>query len=332
MQNSIPMGMKAVVQAEAGGKLTVKEVPVPVPGKGEVLVKMAYAPVNPSDLSQLRGTFRPLPGFPFIPGIEGSGTVIASGGGLIPRIRLNKKVACSPSGKGGTWAEYMVTTATHTIPLVSGLSLEQGSMLIVNPVTVVALTDIIRKGGHTAVVNNAAASAVGRMLSQLCRKNKITLINIVRREDQVKELSEKGEKFVLNSSSGGYLDKLEELTTGLVATLFLDAVGGEATGQFVKVSPPGSRIILYANLSGENFSADPRSLLQYGKNIDGFSLPLYLAGKSIPALLSLTSRAGKLLVSSGGVDIREQYPIERVNDAIETYSASMSGGKVLIKL
>ena len=149
--------MKALMQENPGGEIFLAEVPIPEPGPGEVLIKMKFSPINYSDLSLLQGTHAPRPQYPVIPGIEGSGIVVQSGKGLIPALRKGKRVACTASeNKGGTWAEFMVTSATRTIPLNKKLDDEQGAMLLVNPLTALSLIEIPLKNKQRAIVNNAA--------------------------------------------------------------------------------------------------------------------------------------------------------------------------------
>jgi NADPH2:quinone reductase len=332
MKSALPSSMKAVFQENKGSELVIKEVPVPEPDEGEVLVKMQYAPINPSDLSQLRGTLTPLPVYPFIPGIEGSGIVVAAGKGLIPSIRSGKRVACSPKGKGGTWAEYLVTDATKCIPLPNGISMENGSMLIVNPMTALALIDIALKGKHKSIVNNAAASSLGYMMIELCKKYKLNLINIVRSNKQADLLKQLGATNILISTDQDFKTNFRDLTEQFNTTLLLDAVGSEQTNTFISESPKGSRIILYANLSNSTFSADSRDILQHGKTIEGFSLPLWTADKSLIQLLRHMARVKSFIEKESNVQIRSQYGISEVNKALEEYRLSMSGGKVLLKL
>lgn len=102
MNTSIPKSMLAVLIEENGGPPIVREVPVPRPGPGEVLVRMAAAPINPSDLGFMKGAYGEHRSFPVVPGFEGSGTVVAAGRGLLPRLWLGKRVACSASKKLST--------------------------------------------------------------------------------------------------------------------------------------------------------------------------------------------------------------------------------------
>ena len=157
----MPKCMLAVLIEENGGQPVIREVPVPRPGPGEVLVRMAAAPINPSDLNFMRGAYGEHRSFPVVPGFEGSGTVVAAGRGLLPRLWLGRRVACSASTSGGTWAEYLAARAPLCVPLKKDLSLEQGSMMLVNPLTALAFLAIARRGKHAALVNTAAAERAG---------------------------------------------------------------------------------------------------------------------------------------------------------------------------
>ena len=160
--SSIPDIMTAVVldSYTGAGALRLEQRPTPQPGPGEVLIKVAASPINPSDLMFIEGLYGFQKPTPIVPGFEGSGRVVAAGPGLIGRFVLGKKVACVSQKEGdGVWMEYLLTKANNALPLAKGVSLEQGAMAVVNPLTAVALLEIAKKGGHQTVINTAAASA-----------------------------------------------------------------------------------------------------------------------------------------------------------------------------
>ncbi len=194
--------MKAVQCDGAGVPLAVREIPVPRPAAGQVLIRVAASPINPSDLRFLSGPPAGSTGA-IVPGLEGSGTVVSAAAGLIPRLLVGRRVAFA-SAQGGAWAEYAVAPATRCIPLGKNVSLEQGATLIVNPLTALAFFDIARRGGHTAIVNTAAASALGRMVIRLGRRAGVKVINIVRRREQVELLRELGADVVLDNSDAAF--------------------------------------------------------------------------------------------------------------------------------
>lgn len=130
MNTPIPQEMQAVLLETSGGASTVGRIPVPERGPGQVLLRMAAAPVNPSDLGFLKGSYGFHKPFPIVPGLEDSGTVIRAGPGLLPRLYVGKRVArATAQAAGETWAEYMVTSATTCFPLARELSLLQGATL-----------------------------------------------------------------------------------------------------------------------------------------------------------------------------------------------------------
>ena len=324
--------MKAVRQHEPGGKLVIESVPVPRPEKGEVLIRMQAAPVNPSDLTLLKGGYLERE-YPFTPGLEGSGLVVESGGGMMGNIRTGKLVACTPGAGGdGTWAEYIKTSAMHTVPLPPGITPEQGSMMLVNPMTAIALMEIAKKGHHQAVVNNAAASALGKMLIRLFGESDLPLINIVRREEQAEELRSLGARYVLNSSDPSFKETLKSRAAGLQATLFLDAIGGEQTSVLMKAAPRGATLLVYARLSWEPMTVDPGWMIVEGKIIEGFQLGRWLQAKSPVSRLRYVSQVKKKISGALGSTVRRIMPMEQVNEAISLYKKEMSSGKVILKL
>src|ERR1700690_1840708 len=142
-----PETMQAVQLDKDGGPLIVRQIPVPKPGAGEVLVRMAASPINPSDLGFIEGGHGYEKTFPVVPGVEGSGTVVAAGAGLLPKILMGRRVACAKSSTSdGAWAEYMLPRASQCAPLQKKISNEQGAMLLVNPLTALVFFDILKKG------------------------------------------------------------------------------------------------------------------------------------------------------------------------------------------
>tara|TARA_B110000305_G_C18916861_1_gene393276 strand:+ start:114 stop:560 length:447 start_codon:yes stop_codon:yes gene_type:complete len=131
------------------GKLQLKKVPVPVPQAGEVLIKVMCAPVNPSDLYCMKGMYDEFDLFkipyPNVPGWEGSGIVVRSGGGFMgwkalgKRVAFVRKVVGNEMIAGGAYQQYVITAAETCIPLDESLSMELGSMSFVNPLTALGL-------------------------------------------------------------------------------------------------------------------------------------------------------------------------------------------------
>lgn len=328
----LPEQMTAIRQHTRGGRLTFEQIAVPRPGPGQVLIKMDASPVNPSDLALLAGGYLER-SYPFTPGLEGSGTVVAAGSGIFPGLRLGKRVACSPQqGGDGCWAEYMLTSAMNVAPLPTHISIEQGAMMLVNPMTAMAFIQLAREGKHRALVNNAAASSLGKMLVRLTKSREIPLINIVRKDEQADALKALGAVYVLNSNSEDFAETLKALAAELNATLILDAVSGSQSALLLDAAPRGSTLLIYARLSGDPVLADPGTLIKDAKEITGFQLGNWLITKGLLFKLRFIRKVKRALDGELSSRINRTYPLESAEEAIAYYREHMSDGKIILKI
>lgn len=333
---TIPSSMLAVQLLAYDGKpesITVAQVPVPRPGPGEVLVKIFASPINPSDLIFLQGRYGFTKPLPTVAGFEGSGTVVESGPGLMGRYLKGKRVACATADasiSGGMWAEYTVTSAKFCIPLRKHVSLEQASSLLVNPFTAWALMDEARRGKHRAVVQTAAASALGRMIVRLGQKFSIPVVNVVRRREQVELLRAMGSQHVLNSSDPGFEGALRDLCRKLGATIGFDAVAGDMSGMVLNAQPPQSRLLVYGGLSLAPSQVDPTWLIFEGKRLEGFGLSNWLQSKNLLTQLRIAGQVQDLLGSDLKTEFQARFPLKSVGKALQQYTSNMTAGKILL--
>lgn len=332
MNPSIPSMMHAVQLDKPNGSLTLREIPVPRPQAGQVLIRMAAAPINPSDLGSLSGlSYRGKRQFSFTPGLEGSGTVIEAGDGMMPRFLNGRRVACSALLTGdGTWAEYMVTSAQSCIPLNKNVSFEQGATLLVNPLTALAILEIAQRGSHRAMVSTAAASSLGGMILRLGKQRNIPVIHVVRRQAQVDQVRGLGGEYVLNSSDADFVEQLRTMAKKLHATLFLDAISGSMTQQLADTAPFGSTILLYSRLSDDECIIDARTALIKKLHFDGWFLANWLGEKNLMQMLRLSQQVQSLLGTDLQSPIQKRFPLAAAQEGIETYISHMSAGKILL--
>ena len=118
--------MRAVEITEPGGPDVLKPCtrPVPVPGHGQIVIRVAYAGVNRPDALQRAGSYAPPANASPLPGLDASGTVVETGPG-VTRWQIGDKVcALLP---GGGYAEYVTTPETHALPVPSGLSMKEAA-------------------------------------------------------------------------------------------------------------------------------------------------------------------------------------------------------------
>jgi NADPH2:quinone reductase len=329
----LPDSMKAVrIHAYDGNpeSIRVENVPVERPGRGQVTIRVAAAPINPSDIMFLRGRYGLTKPTPAIPGFEGAGVVVSTGPGLYGRWLLGKRVACGtdPDG-GGTWAEYVTTSTRLCMPLPRRVSDEEGAMAMANPVTAIALLHEAKDRGHRAAVHTAAAGALGRILFRVASKAGFPVIHIVRREEQVRLLKEIGDEIVLNATNPDFLERLKEASQRLGATIAFDPIGGESTGQLVDALPKGSQIVVYGALSPDDARVDPKRLVFGGIQIEGFWFPEWAEKKGMLRMISCARKAMKGAGKDWTTEVAERVPLDQVQEAILRYEENMTRGKVL---
>ena len=295
-----------------------------------MLVKVAASSINPSDLSFMEGLYGFRKPTPVVPGFEGAGIVVAVGGGVDGRLN-GIRVACISQAEGdGVWAEYMVTSTSLALPLDKAVSLDQGAMSVVNPLTAIALLDIAKEGGHKFIVNTAAASALGQMMNRLGALEGIQVINIIRRDGQRELLERQGATMILNSSEPDFGQQLRVLCRQYQVRLAFDAIAGSITRQLLEAMPADSKVTVYGGLSFQPAQALPGHLIFQGKIVDGFWLTSWLRKKSRSQSQRIWQRAQKLLPAELKSEVRARYPLQDAKKAALDYQEQMTGGKVLL--
>ena len=340
MPDPIPKKMRAVVLeayhadvVDAIRGLKVLDRPTPMPRHGQVLVRIEAAPCNPSDLLLLQGKYGALKKLPSVPGWEGAGTVLASGGGLFARWLVGKRVACVlRRDRDGTWAEYFVADAADCIPLKAALPIEQAASFIVNPLTAVALLETARNAGHRAAVHTVGASQLGRMMLVIAADMNYPLIHIVRREAQVELLQSLGATHMLNTSRDGFAGELKSLCKQLKATAAFEAIAGDTTGIVLNAMPPKSTMYLYGALSLQPCgSIDPVEVIFHEKTLTGFYLGNWLRKRGLIGIMRTVSKVQRLLIDRRiETIVQRRLALSEVVEGLQQYAANMTDGKVFV--
>lgn len=328
--------MRAIVFEKFGQPvevLQVRDAPVPVPGAGQVRVRMLAAPVNPSDLLTVRGQYARLPKLPATPGFEGVGIVESAGPGLVGKLLVGKRVAVLNSSTG-SWAEFAIVSARQAIPLSKRLPLEQAAMFFVNPATAYIMTrKVLEVPAGEWLLQTAAGSALGRMIIRLGKRYGFRTINVVRRAEQVAELKAIGGDIVLVESPGNLGEQVRAATGGTGVRYAVDPVGGATGSAVVGCLAPGGRLLVYGTLSGEPMSLSPRDLIGTSATIEGFWLGHWMERQNLVGKLALVRTLTNLILEGVLVsEVGESYPLERIAEAVTTAEKVGRGGKVLLKI
>ena len=187
-----------------------------------------------------------------------------------------------------------------------------------------------RLGRHRAVVQTAAASALGRMVVRLGQRFSIPTINVVRRAEQVELLRKMGAEHVLISSDPGFDASLGDLCHRLGASIGFDAVAGEMSARVLRAQPSGSRLLVYGALSLEASQIDPASLIFEGKRVEGFWLTTWLRQRNMLSQLRLARHVQQMLAGDLKTDIQARLPLKEIARGLEQYASNMTGGKILL--
>ncbi|KJK24152.1 NADH oxidase [Burkholderiaceae bacterium 16] len=243
--------LRSLIKRGGELELSLASVDIPLPGPNEVLVRVEASPLNPSDLGLLfgaadmstakaggtagqpvvtarvpEGAMKSMAGRVDVSmpvGNEGAGVVVEAGSSAAAQALLGKTVAAIG---GAMYSQYRCIPADQCLVLPEGATPAEGASSFVNPLTALGMVETMRREGHTALVHTAAASNLGQMLNQICLKDGVGLVNIVRKQEQADLLKAQGAVHVCNAASPTFLQDLTESIAATGATLAFDATGG----------------------------------------------------------------------------------------------------------
>jgi putative PIG3 family NAD(P)H quinone oxidoreductase len=224
---NVPEMMVAIDPEIAGGPelLVPVERPVPKPGPGEVLIRVAYAGVNRPDVLQRRGMYPPPAGSPRIPGLEIAGEVVALGAEVDP-ILLGQKMCALIAGGG--YAQYACAPVGQCLPVPVALSLAEAAAL---PETLFTVwTNLFERayvveGDHVLV--HGGTSGIGTMAINLGKIFGLTVIVTCGSDDKCARAIAIGADHAINYNSGDFVETVLKLTGGKGVQAVLDMVGGD---------------------------------------------------------------------------------------------------------
>eukprot|EP00747_Dinoflagellata_sp_TGD_P186865 gnl/TRDRNA2_/TRDRNA2_44208_c0_seq1.p1 gnl/TRDRNA2_/TRDRNA2_44208_c0~~gnl/TRDRNA2_/TRDRNA2_44208_c0_seq1.p1 ORF type:complete len:385 (-),score=73.64 gnl/TRDRNA2_/TRDRNA2_44208_c0_seq1:61-1167(-) len=338
MMEALPDRMNQLVLVEANtdvtkARLEVQCVDTPKPRRGQVLVKMFAAPINPSD----DGIWKVAPKeYPVRLGNEGSGVVVGTGGGGPAWRLLGKKVTVVGAK---TYSEYVVVDAlTGAWSLPPHLPVEDGCSFFVNPLTVVGIIETLKERGGKALIHTAAASQLGQMMVKYCKVQGITIVNVVRRQEQADVLRALGAELIVVTDTADWKEQLKELIKQHQLKFAFDAIAGEMSGTLLQLLPPKSTVFVYGRLAPEKTGGiDPLDLIYREKKLEGWLLTRFLMKGGPLAQLLRSVKVGKLVRDNLDGIFKSSFKDTAMKDAHATYSelkggAGLTGSKVRIRM
>ncbi|AXI49954.1 MULTISPECIES: zinc-binding dehydrogenase [unclassified Sulfitobacter] len=325
--------MKAAVHNSFGEPIDVIEatdVDTPTAGAGEVLVKMTLSPIHNHDLWTIRGNYGYKPELPgAIAGSEALGTVEAVGEGVDDAM-IGQRV--SIAGVHGTWAEYFVAPATGVLPLPDVISDVAGAQLIAMPFSAISLLETLKAQKGDWIVQTAANGAVGKIMTTLAKSRGINLLNLVRREDAVKELTDLGIDNVLSTSEAGWQDKAREIIGEKGAASAIDSVGGDISADLVDLLGLDGELVVFGTATGAPMPLNSGALIMKHITVKGFwgsrvsgDMDPEERKRLITELVTLVAK-GELVLEDGG-----QFGLDDLSAALKASLTPGRPGKVMIR-
>jgi NADPH:quinone reductase-like Zn-dependent oxidoreductase len=274
-------------------EIQVKQVDIPKPSKGQVLVKMVAAPVNPSDYAKWMQVFEDKQEDPQPMGLEGAGIVVASGGGILANRLVGKTVGVIAMNGGGTFCEYLCVDAMQGCFVIdSNIKPEDAASFFVNPFTTLSILDTAASHGSKAFIHTAAASQLGQMMVKAAATKGMTVVNLVRRQEQVDILKKLGAEYIVCTADKDWKEQLKTIINELNVTVAFDAIAGEMSGTLLSLLPPKASCFVYGGLSTENVGNLPIvDLIYHKKHLEGFLVMQWIESGGTLAMIRRMKKA-----------------------------------------
>ena len=269
---ALPDTMDCVAIDKPGGPeaLVPAKRPVPRPGKGEVLVKVAAAGVNRPAVLQRRGMYAPPPGTTDLPGLEIAGTVAALGEG-VSRWKLGDQVCALVAGGG--YAAYCTAPEPQCLPIPRGLDAVQAACL---PETVMTVwTNVFERGrlapGETLLVHGGT-SGIGTTAIQMAKAWGAKVIATAGGEAKAKACRDLGADVAIDYKTQDFAAVAKEATGKRGVDVILDMVGGDYFAKNLDCMAVEGRLVYIASLRGAKVELNIAAMMQKRLTITGSTL------------------------------------------------------------
>src|SRR5580698_10407932 len=320
--------MKAIEITETGGPevLTLAELPVPTPGPGQVLIKIAATGVNFIEIYFREGRYKaPLP---LVPGMEAAGTVEQLGEG-VSGFAIGDHVAST--AVLGSYAEYALVPAAQLVKVPSGLDLKQAAAVILQGMTAHYLShsSFPLKSGDTALIH-AAAGGTGQLLVQMAHAIGARVIATVSTQAKAELARTAGADEVVLYTEADFAAETKRLTDGRGVDVVYDSVGKTTFEKSLNCLRPRGTLVLFGGSSG---AVPPFDLIQLSTRGSLFvtrpTLKDYIATRA-----DLDQRAGDVFrwVAEGNLKVRAEhlYPLQDAAQAQIDIASRNTTGKLLL--
>ena len=269
---AIPESMTAIEISEPGGPevLKPKLLPMPKPGPGQMLVKVAAAGVNRPDVAQRSGSYPPPPGASPLPGLELAGEVVLLGKDAA-RWQIGDRVCALVNGGG--YAEYAIVEDVQALPIPDALDPVRAAAIPETFFTVWA--NVFERGRLAAgewMLVHGGTSGIGTTTIQLAKAFGAKVIATAGTAEKCQACLDLGADRAINYRSEDFVKLCQEATAGRGVDVILDMVAGPYTERNIIAAAPDGRIVQIAVLGGANVSINISRLMSKRLTLTGSTL------------------------------------------------------------
>jgi putative PIG3 family NAD(P)H quinone oxidoreductase len=276
--------MLAVI-TEPVGSLRVVERPVPRPGHGEIVIKIAAAGLNGADLSQRQGRYRMPPGATDILGLEASGEIVAVGDG-VKQWQIGDTVCALLVGGG--YAQYVAVPAVQCLPVPKSLTTIEAAALPECVITVwlnVFELGALKPGDRLLV--HGGSSGIGTTAIQLARALGAIAYTTAGSQEKCRRCEALGAVLAIDYKREDFVAAIERAVGNAAIDVILDMVGGDYVARDIRLLASGGKLVMIAAKKGSKIELDYQSLTEKDARLTGSRLrprPIPEKGRLIAAV------------------------------------------------
>jgi len=299
------------------------------PGPGQLAVAIEAAPINPSDLTLIKGVYGVRPKLPAALGAEGVGHVIAVGDG-VDASRVGQRVLIVPNLEQATWREQTVLDERNAILVDADGDPLQLAMLGINPITAHCLLHGYGKLAPGAwVAQTGASSATARYVVALAKHAGLRTLNVVRRADSVTTLLDAGADVVLVEGAD-LTERATEAIGDARLELIIDAVPGEPVAKLAPLLKAGGSIVSYTARNRQPLSIPIVDLIFKGLSVHGYWLNRWLDSTPQETIVRIYLKLADLVRNGTlATPVEATYALADYREAIGHAARNDRHGKVL---
>ena len=307
--------------------LTLAEVPDPVPGPGQVLVRVLGAAANFPDVLMCRGGYQVRPPLPFTPGVELCGEVVAAGPGVTGIAPGDRLIG---GAIGGAFAELTLMNAASALHAPPGLDdAEAGAFFITYQTGWFGLHRRARLAAGETLLVHAAAGGVGSGAVQLGKAAGARVIGVAGGEEKAEVARLLGADVVIDRNTQDFVEVVKEVTEGRGADVVYDPVGGDTYARSTKCIAFEGRILIIGFAGGQIQSAALNHALVKNYSIVGLHWGLYQSKN--PQLIKDCHAQLTKMVADGAIRplVSERLGLDEVPAGVQRLADGGTVGRVV---